>query len=86
MERSRRIVWLPAAAILLGTGWGANQFTPMLLVYRGSLDLSTGTLEAIFGLYALGLIPGLLLARSLSDAHGRRSVIFPAAGSRSRPA
>ena len=79
MERSTRIVWLPAAAILLGTGWGANQFTPMLLVYRGSLDLSTGTLEAIFGLYALGLIPGLLLAGPLSDAHGRRSVIFPAA-------
>ena len=78
-EGSTRTRWLPAAAILLGTGWGANQFTPMLLVYRGSLDLGTGTLEAIFGLYALGLIPGLLVAGPLSDARGRRSVIFPAA-------
>ena len=79
MEGSTRMTWLPAAAILLGTGWGANQFTPMLLVYHGSLGLGTGMLEAIFGLYALGLIPGLLLAGPLSDARGRRSVIFPAA-------
>ena len=26
--------WLPAAAVLFGAGWGSNQFTPMLLVYR----------------------------------------------------
>jgi Major Facilitator Superfamily len=71
--------WVPPAAVLLGTGWGANQFSPMLLVYRGTLGLSTGTLEAMFGLYALGLIPGLLLAGPLSDARGRRPVVIPAA-------
>ena len=71
--------WLGAAAVLLSTGWGANQFTPMLLIYRQSLDLGTGTLEAMFGLYALGLIPGLLLAGPLSDARGRRAVVVPAA-------
>ena len=54
----------------------------MLLIYRESLDLGTGTLEAMFGLYALGLIPGLLLAGPLSDARGRRTVVVPAAGSR----
>ena len=71
--------WLPAAAVLLGTGWGSNQFTPMLLVYRQALGLGTGTLEAMFGFYALGLIPGLLIAGPLSDAHGRRRVAVPAA-------
>ena len=71
--------WLPAAAVLLGTGWGSNQFTPMLLVYRQALGLGTGTLEAMFGFYALGLIPGLLVAGPLSDAHGRRRVAVPAA-------
>jgi hypothetical protein len=71
--------WIPAAAVLLGTGWGSNQFTPMLLVYRHTLGLSTGTLEAMFGFYALGLIPGLLVAGPLSDAYGRRRVILPAA-------
>ena len=63
----------------MGTGWGSNQFTPMLLVYSHSLGLSTGTLEALFGAYALGLIPGLLIAGPLSDAVGRRPVVIPAA-------
>src|SRR5919201_1741013 len=71
--------WLPPAAVLLGTGWGSNQFTPLLLVYRRTLGLGTGTLEAMFGVYALGLIPGLLLAGPLSDARGRRAVVVPAA-------
>jgi MFS family permease len=77
---SQPLAWLPVAAVLLGTGWGANQFVPMLLVYRQTLGLSTGTLEAMFGVYALGLIPGLLLAGPLSDARGRRAVVVPAAG------
>jgi MFS family permease len=70
---------MPPAAILLGTGWGSNQFSPMLLTYKRELGLSTGTLEAMFGFYALGLIPGLLLAGPLSDVRGRRPVVVPAA-------
>jgi hypothetical protein len=38
----------------------------MLLVYRQMLELGTGTLEAMFGLYTLGLIPG---------AAGRRTAV-----------
>lgn len=34
----------------------------------------------MFGFYALGLIPGLLLAGPLSDARGRRRVVIAAAG------
>jgi hypothetical protein len=71
--------WVPPAALLLSTGWGANQFSPLLLVYRHALGLGTGTLEALFGVYALGLIPGLLLAGPISDARGRRTVLVPAA-------
>jgi hypothetical protein len=70
---------VPAAA-LLAAGWGANQFAPMLLVYHAQLGIATGTLEAIFGLYALGLIPGLLVGGPLSDRVGRRAVVLPAAG------
>ena len=67
-----RTEWLRAGAALFGAAWGSNQFTPMLLVYHGQLGLSTGTLEALFGVYALGLIPGLLIAGPVSDARGRR--------------
>jgi hypothetical protein len=75
----RPSAWVPTAAALFGVGWGANQITPMLLVYRQALGLSTGTLEAVFGVYALGLIPGLLLVSPMSDARGRRAVVIPAA-------
>src|SRR4029077_4753248 len=43
------------------------------------LGLETGTLEAMFGFYALGLIPGLLIAGPLSDARGRRPVVLASA-------
>src|SRR5215469_14804860 len=71
--------WLPVATVLLGTGWGAQQITPMLLVYSRTLGLTTGTLTALFGVYALGLLPGLLLGGPLSDAWGRRRIVVPAA-------
>jgi MFS family permease len=71
--------WLRAGAALFGAAWGSNQFTPMLLIYHGQLGLSTGTLEALFGVYALGLIPGLLIAGPISDTWGRRPVIVASA-------
>src|ERR1700749_3393907 len=71
--------WMPVAGVLAGAGWGSNQFTPMLLVYHARLGLSTATLEALFGAYAAGLLPGLLVAGWWSDAHGRRPVGFAAA-------
>jgi len=68
---AHRAAWLPVAAVLLGTGWGAQQFTPMLLVYSRTLGLTTGTLQALFGVYALSLIPGLLLGGPMrGDAAG----------------
>src|SRR4051794_19578960 len=69
--------WLPVALALLAVGWGANQFSPMLLVYRAQLGLGAGDLALIFSLYALGLIPGLLVGGAASDRYGRRRVILP---------
>lgn len=71
--------WLPVALLLTGVGWGSNQITPMLLVYQRTLSLSTGTVEAMFGVYALGLIPALVVTGPVSDARGRRVVVIPAA-------
>jgi MFS family permease len=56
-------------------GWGANQFAPLLLLYRPRLGLSAAIVEATFGMYALGLMPGLLVAGRLSDRIGRRPVV-----------
>jgi MFS family permease len=70
--------WLRAGVAVAAVGWGANQFAPLLLMYRAHLGLSAATVEATFGMYALGLIPGLLLGGPVSDRFGRRRVILPA--------
>ena len=76
----RREVWPAAGFALTVVGWGANQFAPLVLLYRQRLDMSPAIAEAVFGLYALGLIPGLLVAGPLSDRIGRRpTVVFAVA-------
>jgi MFS family permease len=62
---------------MFAVGWGANQFSPMLVVYRDELGASDETRALLFGVYAAGLIPGLLLGGSASDRHGRRRIVVP---------
>jgi MFS family permease len=71
-----RAWWGPGLAVA-AVGWGAQQFTPLLLLYRAELGLSPTVLQGTFGVYALGLIPGLLLGGPCSDRFGRRRVLIP---------
>ena len=75
---SRR-TWFPLALVLFAVGWGANQFAPLLLVYRDTLELSDASRAAAFGIYAAGLIPGLLLGGPASDRIGRRPLVLTGA-------
>lgn len=68
--------WRRPALAMFTVGYGANQFVPLLAVYRRTLALSDTSATAIFGVYALGLIPGLLLAGPASDRHGRRRLMI----------
>src|ERR1700742_4955135 len=61
-------------AVLLSTGWVANHFVALMPAISNRQHLSTATLDAIFGIYAVGLLPGLLLGGRASDALGRRAV------------
>jgi len=63
--------------MMLAVAWGAGQFAPMLQVYRGELGFSAGRVDLLFGLYAFGLVPGLLVGGRLSDRVGRRPVVLP---------
>ena len=47
----------------------------MLPVLAEVAHISKPGLDAAFGLYALGLLPSLLLGGGLSDRHGRRPVV-----------
>ncbi|MEU1339004.1 MFS transporter [Streptomyces sp. NPDC005827] len=67
--------WQPVAAAMFACGWGGNQFTPLLLMYRRLGGYSTLSVDAFLGAYVVGLIPGLLLAGPVSDRRGRRPVL-----------
>ena len=64
--------------LLFAAGWGANHFSTLLVVYRRELGLSPAALGILFGAYALGLVPGLILAGRASDRWGRRTLVLPA--------
>ena len=57
-------------------GWGGNQFTPLLIVYRERGGYSQVGVDIFLGAYVLGLIPGLLVASALSDRYGRRPLLL----------
>jgi len=69
--------WVTIAFAMFAVGWGANQFSPMLIVYRHELGLTAGAVAALFLVYALTLIPGLLVGGPVSDRFGRRPVVWP---------
>lgn len=71
--------WLRVALLLVAVAWGTNHFAPLLLVYRERLALTPVELGILFGVYALGLVPGLLLGGPLSDRRGRPAVVLPSA-------
>ncbi|MCW2605866.1 MAG: major facilitator superfamily 1 [Frankiales bacterium] len=69
----RLAVWLFSVAV------GTNVPTPLLLLYRERLDMSSSLVTALFGVYAAGLVPALVFAGPAADRFGRRNVALPAA-------
>jgi len=47
--------WRWPALTMFTVGYGANQFVPLLAVYRRTLALTDTQATAVFGVYALGL-------------------------------
>ena len=69
--------WIRIAFAMFAVGWGANQFSPMLIVYRHELNLSAAAVAGLFAIYAATLVPGLLIGGPASDRFGRRAVVLP---------
>ena len=61
-------------AVLFATGWVANHFVALMPLISARQHLSTATIDETFGIYALGLLPGLLIGGRASDALGRQAV------------
>ncbi len=67
-------LFVSVLGLLLATGWAANHLVALMPLISDHQHLSTVTLDAIFGIYAVGLLPGLLIGGRTSDALGRQSV------------
>lgn len=67
-------VFAAVLGVLVTMGWAANHFAALIPAISAGQHLSEASLDAIFGIYAVGLLPGLLLGGRASDAFGRASV------------
>ncbi len=62
---------------LFGVAFSTQAPSPVLLYYTAALDLSALSLTIFFAVYALGLVPSLLLGGPYSDRRGRKRVVVP---------
>ncbi|WP_197501718.1 MFS transporter [Mycobacterium sp. 852002-51057_SCH5723018] len=69
--------WLRPAIAVAAIGWGANQFAPLIVMYQQH-GLSVAATQVMFALYAVGLVPALLVGGRWSDRAGRRVVVMTA--------
>lgn len=70
--------WTRACAALFVCGWGGNQFTPLLDLYRAVNGWSTTVVDALLAAYVFGLVPALLLGGRVSHRDGRRATVAAA--------
>lgn len=63
--------------VMFAVAFGTNVPVALLLRYRELLALSETMLTVVFAVYAVGLVPALLLAGPASDRRGRRTLVVP---------
>lgn len=69
--------WWGVAAAMFAIAWGGNEFTPLLVMYKGN-GLPGTTVDLLLFDYVLGIVPALLIGGPLSDRYGRRTLLRPA--------
>ncbi|WP_433520542.1 MFS transporter [Nocardia pseudovaccinii] len=69
--------WWGVAAAMFAIAWGGNEFTPLLVMYKGN-GLPVTTVDLLLFDYVLGIVPALLIGGPLSDRYGRRALLRPA--------
>ena len=71
-----KVLFAGLLAVLLATGWAANHFAGLMPAISDHQHLGRSTLDALFGIYAVGLLPGLLVGGRVSDLLGRQPVTW----------
>ena len=75
---SYRNYWKLIAFAVFAVAWGGNEFTPMMVFYRGENVFGNVFVDALLASYAAGIAISLLISGPLSDRYGRRTVMLPA--------
>lgn len=70
--------WWGVAVAIFAIAWGGNEFTPLLVMYKNSHDLSGPVVDALLFAYVVGIVPALIIAGPLSDRFGRAPLMRPA--------
>ena len=63
-------------ALVLAIGWAASHFAGLIPAISAHQHLTATMLDAVFAIYAVGILPGLLIGGRVSDALGRRPVAW----------
>jgi MFS family permease len=71
--------YVAAAFVLFLVLFGGNLPTPFYPVWQRQFGLSTGTVTAVYAVYPLGVVLGLLFGGRLADQLGRRPIVALAA-------
>lgn len=77
-SRAQKKYWMLVAGAVLAVAYAGNEFTPMMVFYRGENVFGSVFVDALLACYAAGIAAGLLLCGPLSDRYGRRIVMLPA--------
>lgn len=78
-DTSGRHNLLIVLGLLFTTGWATNHFVAMMPVLHDRNGISEAALEVAFGIYAIGLLPGLLSGGGISDRIGRKPIVLAGA-------
>jgi MFS family permease len=75
-RRPARRHWIGIWGAVFACSWGGNQFSPLLIMYENRDHYSALAVNALLGVYVVGLAPALLIAGPLSDRYGRRRIML----------
>lgn len=70
--------WKYVVFAVMAVAWGGNEFTPMMVFYRGENTFSPVFVDSLLASYAVGIAFALLIAGPVSDRYGRKVVMLPA--------
>lgn len=77
MNAVRNAGWPAVCLAVFAAAWGGNEFTPLLVMYRTTTDISPVVVDVLLFTYVLGIVPALLIGGPLSDRYGRRPLMLP---------